>query len=195
MTFKDALATFKSLLYQKITTESLRVTGDMYRDWILINANLHLYYIANNVGDSDTANESIDDIFDVLNNYDITDVDLPVIGEGGGGGVVPANGFLDWVPATLNYLLYPTQQGTVSMDSSNTNPVLTTRVNINGNVHGTNLTGNNINVFGGYIYLRKQTHGTDTAGDVRIGADGTSFRGIERYEGGNWVQKGLDFNF
>jgi hypothetical protein len=190
MTFKDALATFKSLLYQKITTDSLRVTGDMYKDWILINSNLHLYYVAINVGDTDTANDCINDIFDVLENYDITDVDLPEISGGVGGGVVPTNGFLDWVPGTLNYLLYSTQQAGVSMDSSSTDPVSTSRVNINGDTHATRLSSPNVDVRdGGVMTLRKQVVGSDTNGDVRLRADALGYY-IERRESGNWIVKG-----
>lgn len=189
MTFKEALDSFKSLYYQRLSTNSITVIARIQRDWNIINSNLHLYYVAYNDGDTDVSNECLDDIFDVLNDYDITDVDLPVMG-GGGGGVVPTNGFLDWVPGSLNYLLYSTQQGTVSMDSSSTNPILTTRVNINGNVHGTRLTGGDVDVLdGGEVRLRRQVIGVDTDGDVRLRADASGYF-IERRELGVWQSKG-----
>jgi hypothetical protein len=186
MTFKDALNDFKTLFDQKLATSTSRIILQIQRDWVRINSNLHLYYVAYDVGDTDVANECIDDILAILLSYGFT-ADPPSSIGGGGGGVVPVDNFLDWDGSNLYYRPYTTQQAFLSLDTSTTTPTGTGRLNVNGRLHTTKEISGNISVLdGGVIKLREQTANADTDGDVRLRATSTGFF-VERRDSGTWV--------
>jgi hypothetical protein len=84
MDLKEALNSFKGLYYGKLATDSVRGASLLERDWVKINANLHLYYIAYDAGDVTVYNQCLDAILDILGDYNLI-VDLPVSLGGGTG--------------------------------------------------------------------------------------------------------------